>query len=996
VKVDKSFLFKGIKKRLMFFIFLILLLTAFIFSFYSLQNLRENMYQQKQLQTQEMVESGLGVLREFHQQEQEGELTTEEAQNQALNVIQNMTFGPENQDYFWIINEELVMKMHPYASDLVGENVADLQDRKGNYLIREMKEITDQKGAGFVEYHWEYYDREDKIEPKLSYVKECTPWGWVLGSGVYVNDIEAAYLDLRNRFIMIGWGILLLGLFLTYILSSYFTRPIILVTKALQKLTDYNLNFSHKASLKKYITRQDEIGEMIGSLFKMKENLKETRKKLQITQFSVDKAALMVFRINSRGQFTYVNDTACSKLGYTKEQLLEMKVSDIELNTEQQERKISWENLKKEREITKEKKYQTKAGHVFPVLLTREYLKYRDQEYEVAFVRDITERKEAKQSLQKSRKNLAATLNSIGDAVISTDKEGYITRMNSVAERLTGWPEKEAKGKELTTVFEIINSRTGEPVANPVQKVIQSGKKVGLANHTLLKSRDGNEYQIADSAAPIRVNGGSVIGVVLVFRDVTDEYRMKEKIKSQNKRLKSIIEGTNVGTWEWNVQTGANIINDKWAEIIGYTKEELSPVTFETWKSLTHPQDLKKCEEMLEKHFQGQIEQYNLELRMKHKQGHWVWILDRGKVISRTEEGEPLWMFGTHLDITQRKKREEEIRYMTYHDNMTDLYNRTFMEKEIENLNKGTNLPLSFIMTDINGLKLINEAYGHQKGDEVLRKTADLLSSCARKKDTVARWAGDEFIIILPRTKDKTARQICRSIRDKCRGTYEDDIPLSLGIGYATRTDMEEDIYDILHKAENNVNKDKLTKTKSTKNKLVQNMLETLGAKSYETKEHARRMTNFALKLGEEIGLTEERLNHLSLLATLHDIGKVNISEAILKKPSRLTDSEWEKVKEHTEKGYAIASSIEEFSPVAESILAHHERWDGQGYPRGLSGEEIPLLARIISIVDAYDVMIYGRPYKKPMEKEAALQELKRCAGSQFDPELVAKFVDII
>ena len=332
----------------------------------------------------------------------------------------------------------------------------------------------------------------------------------------------------------------------------------------------------------------------------------------------------------------------------------------------------------------------------------------------------------------------------------------------------------------------------------------------------------------------------------------------------------------------------------------------------------------------------------------------------------------------------------------TSRDNLTGLYNSSYMEEKIKELDNKEQLPLSIIMVDINGLKLVNNGKSHKTGDKLLIKTAEILLSCTAKEDFVARWGGDEFIILLPRTKEKEASKICRDITEKSQKTKLDDISLSLGIGTVTKIEAEQDIYEILHRIEDKVLIDKLTRKKSAKHKLLQNMLETLGAKSNESKEHAQRMNRLSSKMGEKIGLSREELNHLSLLSILHDIGKVNIAEEILKKPSDLTDLEWETIKKHPEKGFAIAMAIKEFAPVADSILAHHERWNGEGYPQGLKEEEIPLLARILSIVDAYDVMINGRPYQEPKSEREAIEEIKKCAGSQFDPELAHKFVEIM
>ena len=136
----------------------------------------------------------------------------------------------------------------------------------------------------------------------------------------------------------------------------------------------------------------------------------------------------------------------------------------------------------------------------------------------------------------------------------------------------------------------------------------------------------------------------------------------KPTLKETEARNKAIINATKAGTWEWNIQTGETIINERWAEIIGYSLEELNPITIDTWRSNTHPDDFKCCKDKLKSHFRGDTDFYECECRMKHKEGYWVWVLDRGTVMEWTEDGKPLWMFGTHMDITKLKKTQEELK----------------------------------------------------------------------------------------------------------------------------------------------------------------------------------------------------------------------------------------------------------------------------------------------------------------------------------------------
>ncbi len=1270
-----------------------------------------------------------------------------------------------------------------------------------------------------------------------------------------------------------------------------------------------------------------EITQQIALEEKQKRNEEKYR---ALVNQSVD----MLFVHDFEGNILEVNQETVKRTGFSREKLLQMKVFDLHINPDDGDWIIQeWKNWKVGNGPVTIEDYHVHAdGSVVPVEIATGKVAYGGQEYILALVRDISERKQMEAALRSSEENLKTTLNSIGDAVIATDLEGLIVRMNPVAEKLTGWPEEGARGVPLADVFKIVNSRTGAPVKNPVQEVLSSGKTVGLANHTMLIGKDGQKYQIADSASPILNQEGEITGVVLVFRDITGEYqiqerlkkseerhnlamtaandgiwdwniaegkvyfdpryftmagyepdefphtpasweervhpddidgakeairahlsgetselktefrfkcrdgswmwilgrgkilgrdengnpermvgihseitnrkRAEEELKTQKERLGSFLEGTDVGTWEWNVQTGENIFNEKWAEIIGYTLEELHPTSLETWRELVHPEDLPASETMLEKHLNGEVDLYDMEYRMQHKDGCWVWVQDRGKVISWTEDGKPLWFFGTHLDIserketeralreseerlqlmtrnyhdvvveldsegicryispsfkkvlgrgnevigynlfefihpedlkrvidvfqnsiktgeearielryrhpekgyiwlesigstyknrnnetvlltttrdishrkkieqdllqsknliegifnsiqdgisvlnpdlsirkvnkamekwydknlplqgkkcyeayqnrsepcqpcpslkametgvmqveavklpdniegiewiesysypfidpegnaigvvefirdiTDRKKAEQEIkntklkverlhektlqinlaekeeqvhkliigaaeeilnfrlctvdivennffvvkatskampeggsrnmavtegiagksfakgktilindlweaeggrpikrsyrallstpigqlgifqavstrknfftqedvnlaeilinhaaeaikrirsekniRYMSFHDSLTGLYNRTFLEHEIKRMDTGMHNPISIIMGDINGLKLVNDAYGHNDGDELLKSAAQILKKICRNEDIIGRWGGDEFVILLPKTSLLEANAICYRIINESKGVSIKTIPLSMALGVASKENIDDDIFATLALAEKRMYRNKLSESRSARSAVLTSLIKTLEEKSQETEEHTLRMGELAKKMARKIGLLQEEMNRLNILVSLHDIGKIVIPEYILNKPGKLNEEEWRMVKTHPETGYRIARSTDEISHVAEEILSHHERWDGKGYPRGLAGEDIPLLARINAIVDAFDVMTNGRPYKKPISRQEAIAELKRCAGEQFDPELVRIFIEIL
>ena len=342
--------------------------------------------------------------------------------------------------------------------------------------------------------------------------------------------------------------------------------------------------------------------------------------------------------------------------------------------------------------------------------------------------------------------------------------------------------------------------------------------------------------------------------------------------------------------------------------------------------------------------------------------------------------------------------QNKKVLFLGYHDFLTGLYNRTYFEEEKIRFDKAKQLPISFILGDINGLKLINDAFGHFKGDELLIEIAKILKSCCRKEDIISRIGGDEFGILLPRTDSQSAQLVCSRIYDTCKGyaLNEGSIYPSISLGYATKHSKTETIDGIMMVAEESMSKQKLLESRSAHSSIIASIKITMFEKSQETEEHAERLVQLSKSVGLAMSLSDDQLNELELLSTLHDIGKMGINTDILSKNGKLSEEEWIEIRKHPEVGFRIAQATSELVPIAKYILCHHERWDGKGYPQGIIAENIPLLSRIVAIVDSFDAMTNDRPYRPAMNKDEAMEEIRKNSGTQFDPNISQIFLKLI
>ncbi|MEL7649805.1 MAG: diguanylate cyclase [Sedimentibacter sp.] len=331
-----------------------------------------------------------------------------------------------------------------------------------------------------------------------------------------------------------------------------------------------------------------------------------------------------------------------------------------------------------------------------------------------------------------------------------------------------------------------------------------------------------------------------------------------------------------------------------------------------------------------------------------------------------------------------------------YKDRLTGLYNKNFFEEEMSRLDTKRQLPISLIMGDINGLKLINDAFGHGMGDEALKKASEIMKSSFRDEDIISRVGGDEFVVLLPKTTAETATEIVERVKAKCETNTLDYVKISISFGVATKETEDEDLNKIMKKAEDRMYFKKLKESKEAKLSMIKFLKSRLEKITYETKSHYERLKNLTMIMADAMELSREEKEELRLLCEFHDIGKIGVSRNILQKEGSLDSEEWETVKRHSEIGYYIAREFRDASPIDELILIHHERWDGKGYPGLFKNEEIPVVARIFAIADAYDVMVNDRPYKTRMSNSEALREISEKAGSQFDPKIAELFVNIM
>ncbi|HAF27003.1 MAG TPA: hypothetical protein DCG85_06780 [Lachnospiraceae bacterium] len=361
------------------------------------------------------------------------------------------------------------------------------------------------------------------------------------------------------------------------------------------------------------------------------------------------------------------------------------------------------------------------------------------------------------------------------------------------------------------------------------------------------------------------------------------------------------------------------------------------------------------------------------------------------------EKGRLLGTMMVFSDITFAREAYFSLERSVLYDPVSGFYNKESFVNQIPQWNDKRYWPVALCVCNLNGLRQINNEKGSAYGDALMRETAHIIRTNIGEDTFAAKIDKGDFVIVFEETSHDEAARIMEDIKQKVESELEENsigVYLEFGIAVKERDDVTVD--RILSDARSSMQNKKMLRTDSASSSLVDSLKQTLGESDFETEEHVERTQKMAARLGKRLKLSDSDIGRLELLAVLHDIGKVAIPHDVLVKKGKLNDEEFKIMQQHTVKGYRIAMASPELREIADGILSHHEKWDGTGYPNGLKGEEIPLLARVISAVDSHDVMVHNRPYHQAMPEKNAIRELRRCAGTQFDPHIIEVFTQML
>lgn len=702
-------------------------------------------------------------------------------------------------------------------------------------------------------------------------------------------------------------------------------------------------------------------------------------------------------------KFQCINPQFERLTGYKKEELLgkdyRMVVLPEDLGLV---KKYTVNMLKGRRTTPYEFRGLTKSGEIRWVLEQVTYIQYNGRRAILGNYMDITERKKVEEALESSKAELSLIVENTHDVISRVNKDGVFVYISPSTKKITGYLPEENTGR---SIFELVHPEDMKRVLTAYEtasKTVSPGRVEYRYRH-----KDGHYIWFETTGNVLFDKRGKIAGAIFVARDITERKKAEEKMRAANQQLLNVIEFLPDATFVIDREGKVIAWNRAIEEMTGVKKENMlgqgnyayAVPFYGTRRPLLidlvfdDNKEIRKLYDFVNR--EGGT--FYAEVRVPSLRGREVFLWGKASPLY-DGKGNFAGAIQSIRDITERRRTEEQLKYLSLHDPLTGLYNRTYFEEEMRRVEDGRFDPVNILIVDVDGLKLVNDTLGHDAGDALLITAGKLIKESFRETDMVARIGGDEFAVLFPKGSEKSVERACNRINMKVANYNRENpqLPLSISLGFATRNGTAKSMSDLFKEADNNMYREKLHRSQSARSAIVQTLKKALGERDFITGGHAERMQQLVTVIARALNLHESRIADLRLLAQFHDIGKVGIPDQILFKPGALTREEHREIQRHCEIGHRIAMSSPDLVPIADWILKHHEWWNGGGYPLGLKGEEIPLECRILAIADAYDAMTSERPYRAALPAEAALTEIKRFSGSQFDPQLVWILVNLL
>lgn len=689
------------------------------------------------------------------------------------------------------------------------------------------------------------------------------------------------------------------------------------------------------------------------------------------------------------------NEAFFNLFGAEQQEVLNRPVSELDLFAEGKELELVEKRLEDTGLCENlQVKLLNKNGDELTVLLSAKRVLTDNFTSDLLVLHDITEREKAEQRIKAAREQYRLLFENTLEIVLVA-QGGRIKLVNPAAVEITGYTLSELMDMPVLNLVypEDHGSMVEDYFTRSTARSSQPDNGVDIRNFRVLTKQGQLKWA---EMKTISIQWEGKPATLNFISDVSDREKAIIDMLESESKYRLVAEFASDVIWVYNISKGKLVyISPSVSQLRGFTPEEALELGLEgtfTPESLEIAQYSMK--ENFEKFKQGthSFNNFVTELQQLKKDGSSVWVEESVRYRYNAEgEAEAI---GVTRKIEDRKKATEEIMFLSYHDQLTQLKNRRFYDEIIKEINTKDNLPLSLIMADVNGLKVTNDAFGHRVGDRVLKEVATSLKENCRNGDYAIRMGGDEFVLLLPKTQYHEAQNIRSRITRAIEEKKDIGIGISVSMGVAVKNAVKEKFEEIFRIAEDDMYRHKIAKNLSLRSSTINVIMNTLYEKNNREMLHSKRVSELCEAFAYRLRYDDNEINQLRLAGLLHDIGKIGIDESILNHPGILDEEQRRAIQRHSEVGYRILSAVNEFSEIANCVLEHHERWDGNGYPRGLKGNQISINARIICLADAFDAMTSQRSYRSIMTDDEAAAEIQRCAGSQFDPNLARVFVE--